>query len=387
MEKLFQSVEQIGTILNKHTQQDEQSGRLSKPVISALRNTGLYRLFLPASLGGMEADPLTVAKLVEKVAHYNAAAGWSVMVASAGNWWSRCLPAEGVEEIFIHSPEFFAAAISPPMKAERTKGGYIINGQSPLCSNVHEAGWVGASSMVMENRQPVMNNGRPEIRLVVMKADDCRIIDTWYALGMNATDSHDVAAENVFVPEHRTYIISLFTENNKHYKGNLYHFPVAGINGCCLIVPVAIAVAANAVEELKKLTEKIPTGSVAALKEKGSFQKKLAMAEALVRSARIYLHQTLTDVWNKVLSGEAASSEDKAALLLAASHANKSCVEAVDLVYNAAGTAGVYKRSNISRCFTDIQVIRQHGFANENRFETAAQLLLGLQPDFFPAAL
>ena len=57
------------------------------------------------------------------------------------------------------------------------------------------------------------------------------------------------------------------------------------------------------------------------------------------------------------------------------------------LVFSSAGTTGVYKRNKISRYFTDIQVVRQHGFINENRFETAAQLMLGVSPDFFPAIL
>ena len=74
-------------------------------------------------------------------------------------------------------------------------------------------------------------------------------------------------------------------------------------------------------------------------------------------------------------------------LLLAAAHTNKTCVAAVDLIYSAAGTTGTYSRCNISRYFTDIQVVRHHGFANENRFATAAQLLLGLPPDFAPAIL
>lgn len=388
MDKLFQTVERISPVFNTYIEKDEQSGRLSEPIITTLREAGLYKLFLPSSLGGMEIDPITMAKLMEQVARYNTAAAWSVMVVNASAWWSKCLPEGGIEEIFNHSSNaFFAGAFSPPMKASRVEGGYSVNGQNPLCSNVHEAQWVAVSAIVMQEGTPVMNNGMPEIRLVVMKAEDCHIVATWFALGMKATDSNDVAATNVFVPEHRSYIISPYTATNPYYFGALYRFPVAGINSCCLIAPVALAIATNAIEELKLLTEKTSAGSTAALKEKGSFLLKLGMAEALVRSARTYLHQVLSDCWTKVQAGQPASLEDKAALLLAATHTNKSCVEAVDLVYSASGTTGAYMRSKISRCFTDIQVVRQHGFANESRFETAARLLLGLPTDFPPAML
>jgi alkylation response protein AidB-like acyl-CoA dehydrogenase len=388
MENLFQTVERIGPKLTERIDPDEQDGRLSKSVISTLEHAGFYKLFLPASLGGSEQDPLTVARLIEQIARYNTAAAWSVMVANASAWWSRCLPTEGLKEIYEHDENcFFAGAFSPPMKAERTEGGYLVSGQNPLCSNVHEAQWVAVSSIVMLDGQPLINNGMPEIRVVVMKKDDCRIVETWNALGMKATDSNDVAATNVFVPERRSYVVSPHTETNEHFKGRLYRFPVAGINGCCLIVPVALGIAGKALEELRQLIEKIPLGSTVSLKEKGSFQRKLGMAEALVRSARAYLHRSLSECWTELQSGEQASAEQKAGLLMTAAHVNRSCTEAVDMVYAASGTTGAYKRSAISRCFTDIQVVRQHGFANENRFETAAQLLLGLKPDFAPAAL
>ncbi len=35
----------------------------------------------------------------------------------------------------------------------------------------------------------------------------------------------------------------------------------------------------------------------------------------------------------------------------------------------------------MGRLFRDSQVIRQHGFVAASRYETAAQLMLGLEPD------
>ena len=387
MDNFFEAIEGIAPALTNTIEQDEQNGHVSGTIINALREAGLDKLFLPVSLGGLEADPLTVAKLTERVAHYNAAAAWSVMVMNISNWICRSLPAQTVEEIYSPGKTFCAGTFAAPVFATRAKGGYLIKGQAPLCSNVHQAQWISLLAIVMQDGQPVMNNGMPELRAVFLKSGDCRILETWQSVGMKATDSNDVAVENAFVPENCSFVLSPYSEKNKHYKNALYRFPLTGIISCCLIVPAALAIATNAIEELKLLTGKVPAGSPNTLKEKPGFQRKLGMAEAMVGSARAYLHQSLSDCWNKVLSGEEASLQDKAKLLLAASHVNMSCTKAVDLVYSASGTTGVYRRNSISRHFTDMQVVRQHGFANENRFETAAQLILGLQPDFFPAIL
>ena len=61
MENLFQTVEHISPLLSKHIEQEELDGRLSKEVIETLKRSGLYKLFLPSSLGGWEADPVTTA--------------------------------------------------------------------------------------------------------------------------------------------------------------------------------------------------------------------------------------------------------------------------------------------------------------------------------------
>lgn len=155
--------------------------------------------------------------------------------------------------------------------------------------------------------------------------------------------------------------------------------------GACiasLIAPVALAVARNAIEELKLLAaKKTSFGSMVPLRERGAIQRKLGMAEALVQSSRAYLHQTIATCWNKTLADEKLSLEEKAGLLLAATHTNQSCLQAIDMMYSAAGTTGIYSKNKLAHYFADAQVIRQHGFANDSRYETAAQVYFGLQPD------
>ncbi len=383
MKTLFETAIEMGPVISQYIDEEENNRRLSKPVIKSLREAGFLRLFMPGSQGGHESDPLTVAKLVEEVARHNTAAGWSVMVANVSTWWCRALPEKGIEEIYKNGPDtIIAGAFHPPMMATPVEGGYRINGRSPLTSNVHEAQWIFVTALVIEQGQVKMNNGIPEIIGVLMNSGHCEIIDTWHTLGMKATDSNDVAANNVFVPDHLFFPLVPEFEPNKYYKGPLYKFAAIGASIASLIAPVALAVARNAIEELKGLAaKKTSFGSVAPLRERGAIQRKLGMAEALVQSSRVYLHTTIETYWNKTLSGEKLSLEDKAGLLLAATHTNQSCLQAVDLMYSAAGTTGIYTRNKLAHYFSDAQVIRQHGFANDSRYETAAQVYFGLQPD------
>lgn len=382
-ETLIEKARSIGPALSRYVNEEEKERRLSQFAVEALREAGLYGLFLPKSLGGFEADPLTTAKVVEEIASHNTAAGWSLMVANTATWWCSRLSNKGIDQIYETGPDtFIASAFHPPMKATAVDGGYRINGRSPLTSNVHEAHWIFVTAFVVLDGQVKTNNGIPEILGVFMKSQDCNIIDTWHTLGMRATDSNDVEAIDAYVPGHLTYPLAPEFEPNKYYQGLLYRFPAIGASIASLIAPVALAVAANAIVELKSLADKkVPLGSTVSIRERGSVQRKLGMAKGFVESSRAYLHKTLSDAWKKTLAGERFSLEEKADILLASTQTNQMCLQAVDLMYSAAGTAGIYTKNKLAHYFTDAQVIRQHGFSNESRYETAAQVYFGLPPD------
>lgn len=377
-------IEDIGTFIGRFVEEEEKQRRLSLPVIAALRAAGYYKLFKPLSLGGRECDPLTAAKLVEDIARHNTAAAWSMMVANVSFWWCNRLPEQGIADIISTGDDtIIAGAFHPPMAAMMVEGGFRITGRSPLTSMVHEACWIFVSAMVMEAGQPKIQNGLPVILGTFLKAADCEIIDTWFTNGLKATDSNDISVDDIFVPAHLSFPMVPEVKPNSYYGGTLYRFAAIGASVSCLIAPIALGVARNAIEELKELAvRKTSFGSPVALRERGAVQRKVGMAEALVQSSRAFLHQQLTATWNKLLEGGQLTPADKAGLLLAATHANQSCAQAVDLVYSIAGTSAVYNRNKLARHFADIQVIRQHGFANDSRYESCAQVYLGLPTDF-----
>jgi alkylation response protein AidB-like acyl-CoA dehydrogenase len=373
----------LSSVLSKNIADEENSGRLSAAVVDALKDAGFYKLYLPKSLGGLEVDPLTMAKVIEEVATHNSAAGWSLMVANTTLNMAGRLPEEGIKEIFGSGADtFVAGSVHPPMMATRVDGGYLIKGRNALVSNVHEAQWIMVLALVIEGGQPKIHNGHPEILGVYMKAGDCKIIDTWSVLGMRATDSNDVEAKDVFVPDHRLFALSPEFRPNHYFEGPLFRFPAAGSNIACLLPPVSLAVASNAINELKAIADKkVSLGSTVPIRDKGVVQRKAGRAQALIQSARIYLHTKIAECWNRVLAKETISLDEKGGLLLAATHANQSCAEAVELVYTAAGTHGIYLKNKLAHHFTDAAVLRLHGFMNESRYETAAQVYFGLPPD------
>lgn len=116
-------------------------------------------------------------------------------------------------------------------------------------------------------------------------------------------------------------------------------------------------------------------------------QSKVGKADGLLRSARAFLHERLSFAWDRAAAGQELTLEEKTETLLAAVQAISASVEATDLVYSCAGTTGIFKRNRLEQLFRDAQVLRQHGFVNESRFETVGQVWMGLAPELGFVAL
>jgi alkylation response protein AidB-like acyl-CoA dehydrogenase len=208
------------------------------------------------------------------------------------------------------------------------------------------------------------------------------IVDTWDSLGMRGTDSNDVAVDDVFVPASRTWLLQPVFEPGDHFQGPLYRYPSIG-EGAFILAPVPLGIAMAAVTEFRRLAlEKTPFMSATSLQRRPMVQATLGRAEAILRSAKSFFYQTLGQAWQRTAAGQASTREEKGQLLLAAVHAVRSSVEAVDLVYGLSGSTGIYTRSPLERHFRDVHTLRHHGFVSESRYQTYGQVSLGLEPDF-----
>ena len=223
---LIDAAREIAPIIREYSQEAERERRLSRPVLDALRETGLLRMTTPRSLGGLETDPVTRALVVEEIGRHDSAAAWTL--ENPLDWAFLCcrLPDEGAEEIYSRGADILIAGqFGRPLKATSTNGGYRISGRAPFVSNCHDADWILSTVLVDEDESA---GGEPEMRMVYFPSEECEIIDTWDVMGMRGTGSDDISVTDVYVPKSRTFPMVPDFEPGSHYRGPLYRLPVAG---------------------------------------------------------------------------------------------------------------------------------------------------------------
>jgi indole-3-acetate monooxygenase len=377
---LIDAAREIAPIIREHNEEAERERRLSQPVLKALRETGLLRMSTPRSLGGLETDPVTRALVVEEIGRHDSAAAWTLENPLDWAFFCARLPDEGVEEIYSGGADILIAAqFGRPLKATSTDGGYRISGRAPFVSNCYDADWI-SSTVLVDVDEPA--GDEPEMRMVYFPSEECEIIDTWDVMGMRGTGSNDISVTDVYVPQSRTFPMVPDYEPGSHYRGPLYRLPLVGEAASGIPTPM-LGVARRALDEVTELTRtKAPVGSSGLLKERASAQVQLGRAEAILRSGRLLLLDTLSDAWRRCVDGETHSLEQKAHLLLAMTHAMSSAVQAVELSCSIAGTTAFRATNPLERCFRDVQTMRHHVFASEQRYGTFGQVCLGVPPDF-----
>jgi alkylation response protein AidB-like acyl-CoA dehydrogenase len=382
-QSLVAAAHELGPLIREHAPEAEKQRRLSKPVIDALEKAGLTKMFLPRALGGQETDPVTCLRVVEEIASFDAAAAWLLMVSNAGAFTFARFPEKTVDDLLADRDHWLtAAAISPPLEAREAPGGFRLNGRRPFASGVSIARSVMVTALVMDGDQPRMTPGGPQVIAAIMPTSDIEIVDTWYGLGLRGSNSNDVALKDVFVPATHTCPMVPAFEPNRYFGGLLYRMPtVAAVVGC-LIPPVAAALGRNAIEEVRTLSSRrVPMGSMVPLRDRGVAQARLGRAEGLLRSARALMYESMTEVWERTKAGEASTLQQKADVLLASAHIAQVGAEVVDMMFTSGGASAVFDGHPLQKLFRDAQVVRQHGFVCAARYETFAQVSLGLDPD------
>ena len=356
----------------------DDARRLPERLVARLADAGFFRMLLDRELGGLEADPLTAAQVVETLSAASPSVGWVVMIVASTNFWTaRVLPDEAVTEVFAPgAPVNVVGNLVPHGQAVRVDGGWRVSGQWPLGSGCHQADWMASGAWLHDGQGQIVDGDTPAWRVFYTPVGDCRVLDTWHSTGLRGTGSHDYTMDDVFVPDRLVTLHPLRAPSLRSSRHYAYSAMVVAV-----MAAVALGAARGAVDSLiEVIGEKRELPSSRPASSNIDKQGDLGVAEALVGSARAYLYGTLGQVWAKIAAGEPLSSGLRGRFRLACTNAGTASVEAVDRVYRAGGTDSIYVSSPVERLFRDVHTVAAHVAMRPSTFADGGALLLGERP-------
>ena len=374
----LERVRDLTPLVEQYRDEGERDRRLPQPLFSAMRDAGLFSLWVPRNLGGAEVDVETSMLLVEELSRLDGAVGWNVMIAgNTSILWANLAPNVTSDMLVEHPGHVIAGTVtSGSGTATPLAGGFRVSGRWPFASGCHQADWLVCVCQILDDGRPrTAPDGSPQPFTFVLPAADCEILDTWETVGMRGTGSHDFQVHDLFVPDGRYFVArgGRSYQSGPLYNASFYHMWAPNI------AAVALGIARGAIDLFLELaTVKKPSRSTVVLAQRETVQEKVGQAEGLLRSGRAFVYDTVRETWPVLVSGEPVPERLTAVNRLAASTAVDYAIKAVDLVFTMAGTTSVYTRSRLERCFRDIHVVRQHGVVSPNGVIMAGRQFLGL---------
>ncbi|HEY4044208.1 MAG TPA: acyl-CoA dehydrogenase family protein [Rhodopila sp.] len=383
-EPLVRTAAALLPLLRVYHEEIEDEQRLSQPLVEQLHAAGFYRLVIPRSLGGLQADPLTFLRVVERLAEGAGSVGWNVANNGIGQLVSLGLPDEGVHEIYAHGADTVIAgtAVQGGGQAVPVEGGYRVSGRWTFGSGCREASWMLGSFQILDNGQPRRGaDGVSQYWRGFFPRAEAQVIEgTWNVAGLRGTGSFDWTVEDVFLPQRRTMPHAGIPLDNQwaRWPGLTYALPTqawVGPHHSAVISGIARA----GIDALIKLAgEKTPRGRTGMLCESPQVQDAVGRADAILNAGRSYRSATIAELWNTIAAGEETNLEQRTRCRLASTYAADSAREAMDLVYRHGGSTSFKRENRLAECWRDLHVVGQTVTVAPEWYPIGGRVLLGM---------
>jgi len=384
--ELIERARALAPLIRANADASERLRRLADPVVDAFHAAGLFRMLQPPSIGGAGLHALDAVPILEEIACADGSAGWNVAIGAGNSAFLALLEDRGTLEALVKPPRALGAGSVNPttLQLVAVPGGYRVSGRLSYASGIHQASWLVAGGLVLDDGRPrLAPDGLPEIVGAFFPAREARILDTWQPVGLRGTGSHDALVGDVFVPASATFD---FRAKGSRDFDALAELPTFSRLGATLAA-VAIGIARRACEELVAIAQTKPAMmSATPLRETARIQIAVGRAHALVDAGRAHLESVAGGIFDRVAGGGAPAQGDLARLRLSYLSAVEHATQAVDLMRDAAGMTAAASTDPsgdtpglaLDRCWRDIHTLTQHLAISTAHYERVGKVLLGL---------
>ncbi len=375
-----QRVRDLGPMIDAMVEEIEARRDLPAALFAALRQRGLFRLVQPTEYGGAELDPPSLVQVIEAVARHDASVAWCVGQTNICAITSAYLEPAVARDIF--GPETGILAWGPgPGKAQVVDGGYRVSGKFDFASGSRLASWLGAHVPVFEpdGTRRTGVGGKTVTYTMFFPKSQAEVRDTWQVMGLRGTGSDSYTLNDLFVPQ--SYALARDTAVKPRAAGRLYVFTPSTLYSSSF-AGIALGIARSVLESfISDMRDTTPRGASRTRGESHVMQSHVGQCEARLRSARVFLLHSVSEIWDSAQKTGALTDDQLVTIRMASTWAIQSAREVVATLYGAAGALAIFNSRPFERRFRDIHTVTQQIQGHPAHFETIGQILLGRTPD------
>ena len=347
-------------------------GELPPLLANALKEAGLFRLLLPASLGGSELSLPKYLRCIEAIAEADGSTGWCVGQGGVFCNGADGLPEEVADNIWGQNPNAVVATGTPSDNVAVERDGlYYLSGHWRFASGCMHADWLGAMADITDS------SGQSQFGMCIVPKESVALGGGWNVTGLHGTGSREYSAENLAVPEGHAVPIAVF----RSHCGVATGLP-NGLLFASSFGAVGLGIARHAIDALVDLAQdKVPAFGNRKLLDDEMVHVGLAHSEARWQGARAFLLEMAEECeYQRARNGQ-PNGPVRTRLRLAATSAMRTSGEVVDKIYELAGSDGIFDDHPIYRCFQDIHAVMQQIQARPAHYRSVGRALIGVDSE------
>ena len=351
-----------------------QNRSIPESLIDELVGNDMFRLLLPKRFNGQQLDLLEYLEIIQGFAQADGSTGWCLNQNNVLSTFAGVMPKPLADEIWSDKRSILANGPPVWFEIKKSKGGYKLSGEWRLSSGFSHANWLLA--LVSENDTAQTLPSTKTAQYMVIPKSQIEPIYDWNVNGLRGTGSNSFKADNLFVPENRTFKDSDAGKVTEAFNG---------INRSILFASgfafVALGIARASLDETFKIARKKRPQGKSLLRDQELIQNQIGQAEAIWRSSKALLVESITDLIESAETDRGPAVDDRIAVRLASTHAIRSAAHVVDSTYDICGSHAVYNSNPIHIRFQDIHALTQQIQGRVEHYSTAGQHLLGIKTE------
>jgi alkylation response protein AidB-like acyl-CoA dehydrogenase len=366
---------EFGFACRERANEAEALRTMPPDLVDMAKTAGLFRMAMPASLGGLELDPVAIVSAIEELSCADGSAGWTVLIGNSTAFFAW-LDQRVASAMLGNITDVISTSMFAPMGRARLDGDHlVIDGRWPFNSGCMHADWFQVGVMVVEGDRPRLRpDGTPDARFAFFERDRAEIIDTWHSTGLRGTGSHDLVVHGLQIPVEHTAAPMLEPAVHDGPLWRFGFFPLLSV----LMSGFPLGVARRALDEFAQLAPNKRRGASAnTVADDPHVQYEVGRVEAALQGARALAIDALDDAWTTATAGSSLSFQQTSRIGLASQHAMHAAVAAVDLAFTGAGAGAVYTGHPLERCFRDLHTANQHIAFSGEGFRSYARYRFG----------
>jgi alkylation response protein AidB-like acyl-CoA dehydrogenase len=369
-ESLLASARALARRLAARAPQQDRTGAFAAENIADLVANGFAAMPVPVEYGGAGARLLDSVRVVEEIGRGDGSTAlcFTMHIQTLGHAaevraWEPAL-FERICRAAVTEGALLNAVASEPELGSPSRGGRPRTTAVPLRNSTGEItawrlnghkSWASMSPALRWMIIPAAVDDAPKLgeestaRFLVPTGEGVEIVETWDAMGMRGTGSHDVFLHDVTLPA--DHMLSAGSESAAG-KGALVNAWFS-----LTVSAVYVGVAQAAIDAAARFAlQRVPTALGKPIAETESIQRRLGEADLAVQQARMVVHHVASR-WDAEPEARRGLSH---AVAIAKVTATNNAVTAVDHCMRVLGGASMMRDMPLERLYRDVRAGISH---------------------------